>query len=69
MAKRSKLAQKNKDRSGCMSGIVSIFAFRHGRITRQLLSDHATHITESTIGKHFLKYLLKNHSFIDIDDN
>ncbi|KAL7603176.1 hypothetical protein Lser_V15G15812 [Lactuca serriola] len=50
MAKRSKLAQKNKDRSGCMSGIVSIFAFRHGRITRQLLSDHATHITESTIG-------------------
>ncbi|KAI3764438.1 hypothetical protein L2E82_14446 [Cichorium intybus] len=50
MAKRSKRAQKNKDRAGCMSGIVSIFAFRHGRITRQLLSDHGTHMTESTIG-------------------
>ncbi|KAI3743912.1 hypothetical protein L1987_56982 [Smallanthus sonchifolius] len=33
-----------------MSGIVSIFDFRHGRVTRRLLSDHRAHMTESTTG-------------------
>nr|XP_043627784.1 uncharacterized protein LOC122599346 isoform X2 [Erigeron canadensis] len=41
MAKRSKRrqAQENKDRAGCMWGLISIFDFRHGRTTRRLLSD------------------------------
>lgn len=52
MAKRLKrrLARENKDRAGCMSGIISVFDFRHGRITRRLLSDHQTYMTESTTG-------------------
>ncbi|KAJ9563406.1 hypothetical protein OSB04_008566 [Centaurea solstitialis] len=52
MARRSKqrLSRQNKDRAGCMSSLVSIFDFRHGRITRRMLSDHATHLTESTTG-------------------
>nr|XP_043626629.1 protein TRM32-like [Erigeron canadensis] len=52
MAKRLKqrLARENKDRAGCMSGIVHIFDFRHGRATRRLLSDHRTYMTESTTG-------------------
>lgn len=51
-ARRSKqrLSRQNKDRGGCMSGLVSIFDFRHGRITRRMLSDHTTHLTESTTG-------------------
>ncbi|KAI3719451.1 hypothetical protein L6452_20350 [Arctium lappa] len=52
IARRSKqrLSRQNKDRAGCISGIVSIFDFRHGRITRRMLSDHTTHLTESTMG-------------------
>lgn len=52
MVRRSKqrLPRQNKDRAGCMSSIVSIFDFRHGRITRRMLSDHSTHLTESTMG-------------------
>ncbi|XP_076950335.1 uncharacterized protein LOC143623268 [Bidens hawaiensis] len=48
MARR--LKRQNRDRSGCMSGIVSIFDFRHGKVTRRLLSDHGAHMTESTTG-------------------
>lgn len=41
MAKRSnkRSPQQNKDQAGCMSGLISIFDFRHGRTTRRLLSD------------------------------
>ncbi|KAI7755073.1 hypothetical protein M8C21_006540 [Ambrosia artemisiifolia] len=49
MAKR--LKRQNRNRSGCMSSIVSIFSFRpHGRVTRRLLSDHTAHMNESTTG-------------------
>lgn len=53
MAKRLKqrlAARQHKDRVGCMSGIVGIFDFRHGRITRRLLSDHTAYMNESTTG-------------------
>ncbi|KAK9051452.1 hypothetical protein SSX86_028079 [Deinandra increscens subsp. villosa] len=47
MARRFKNRQK-KDQAGCISSIVSIFDFRHGRVTRRLLSDHRAHMTESS---------------------
>ncbi|PWA41045.1 hypothetical protein CTI12_AA557180 [Artemisia annua] len=53
MAKRLKqrlAARQHKDRVGCMSGIVGIFDFRHGKITRRLLSDHTAYMNESTTG-------------------
>ncbi|XP_071709041.1 uncharacterized protein [Rutidosis leptorrhynchoides] len=52
MAKRLKrrFDQHNNDRSGCMSGIISVFDFRHGRITRRMLEDHSPQLTESSIG-------------------
>ncbi|KAD4982699.1 hypothetical protein R6Q59_002324 [Mikania micrantha] len=50
MAKRSLKQRQNKDRSGCIAGIVSIFDFRHGRVTRRLLSNHSAHMTESATG-------------------
>ncbi|XP_071735948.1 uncharacterized protein [Rutidosis leptorrhynchoides] len=50
MAKRLKrrFAQHNKDRAGCMSGIISVFDFRHGRFTRRMLEDHSPQMTDST---------------------
>ncbi|XP_009799667.1 uncharacterized protein [Nicotiana sylvestris] len=41
MAKRSQrpALRYEKDRAGCIWGLISIFDFRHGRTTRKLLSD------------------------------
>ncbi|XP_010255349.1 PREDICTED: uncharacterized protein LOC104596048 [Nelumbo nucifera] len=41
MAKRSQRcpARREKDQSGCMWGLISIFHFNQGRFTRKLLSD------------------------------
>ncbi|CAN4125661.1 unnamed protein product [Withania somnifera] len=43
MAKRSQrhALRYEKDRAGCIWGLISIFDFRHGRATRKLLSDRA----------------------------
>ncbi|TMW98053.1 hypothetical protein EJD97_004556 [Solanum chilense] len=43
MAKRSHrhALRYEKDRAGCIWGLISIFDFRHGRATRKLLSDRA----------------------------
>ncbi|KAL2461568.1 Protein of unknown function (DUF3741) [Abeliophyllum distichum] len=32
-------SQYDRDKAGCISGLISIFDFRHGRSTRKLLSD------------------------------
>ncbi|KAD5317018.1 hypothetical protein R6Q59_032288 [Mikania micrantha] len=52
MAKRSQQrpARQKKDTSGCMSGIISMFNFRHGRISRRLLSDHRRYMDNNTHG-------------------
>lgn len=41
MAKKSKriTVRYEKDQSGCMWGLISLFDFRHGRASRKLLAD------------------------------
>ncbi|XP_060218604.1 uncharacterized protein LOC132645574 [Lycium barbarum] len=52
MAKRSQRRplRYEKDRTGCISGLISIFDFRHGRTTRKLLSDSRKRGSELDVG-------------------
>ncbi|KAL8114170.1 hypothetical protein AgCh_021144 [Apium graveolens] len=57
MGKRSqrRRLRSRKDQGGCMGGLISIFDFRHARITRNLLLDkkHANkHPDDSTAGEY-----------------
>ncbi|GFP91515.1 protein trm32 [Phtheirospermum japonicum] len=56
MAKRSKrrTSRHERDQAGCISGIINIFQFRHGRSTKRLLTDRkqtvgAGHSSNNTI--------------------
>ncbi|PON43027.1 hypothetical protein PanWU01x14_276830 [Parasponia andersonii] len=51
MAKRSqrRTVRYEKDQSGCMWGLISIFDFRHGRSTRKLIADRS-HGSKVAIG-------------------
>ncbi|EXC16350.1 hypothetical protein L484_006557 [Morus notabilis] len=50
-AKRSqrRAVRFEKDQSGCMWGLISMFDFRHGRSTRKLIADRR-HGSKHTLG-------------------
>lgn len=52
MAKKSqrRLLRHERGQAGCISGIISIFHFRHGRTTKRLLSDRS-HLSKQVVGK------------------
>lgn len=56
MGKRSQRrpVRYEKDQSGCMWGLISIFDFRHGGTTRKLLSDRR-HESRHTVGSAYSK--------------
>ncbi|XP_071691115.1 uncharacterized protein [Rutidosis leptorrhynchoides] len=57
MAKRSKRrqAKQKKDETGCMSGLISMFDFRHGRsATRNLLTDRRI-VNNNTVASEYIK--------------
>lgn len=55
MAKKSKriTVRYEKDQSGCMWGLISLFDFRHGRTSRKLLADKK-HPSRQTVGKNVI---------------
>lgn len=57
MAKRShrRSVRYEKDHSGCMWGLISIFDFRNGRSSRKLLSDRR-HGSKHGLGKWSIRY-------------
>lgn len=59
MAKRSqkRAVRYEKDQSGCMWGLISIFDFRHGRTTRKLIADRR-HGGKHAIGKNSVLLLV-----------
>lgn len=46
-----------KDQSGCMWGLISMFDFRHGRSTRKLIADRR-HGSKHTLGKDSIPFLV-----------
>lgn len=52
MAKKSqkRILRHERGQAGCISGIISIFHFRHGRSTKRLLSDRS-HLNKQVVGK------------------
>lgn len=57
MAKKSlrRPVRYEKDQSGCMWGLISIFDFRQGRSTRRLLSDRKLG-SRHAVGKKLVYY-------------
>lgn len=52
MAKKSqrRLSRQERDSAGCISGLISIFDFRHGRSTKRLLADRRR-VSKPAVGK------------------
>ncbi|KAJ6338165.1 hypothetical protein OIU76_007776 [Salix suchowensis] len=63
MAKKSQRrpVRYEREQSGCMWGLISIFDFRHGRSTQKLISDRR-HGTRHAVGTGTLKNKLDNLS-------
>ncbi|XP_042053894.1 uncharacterized protein LOC121798781 [Salvia splendens] len=53
MAKKSKkrLSRHERGQAGCISGLISIFHFRHGPSTKRLLSDRSR-VNKQVVGNH-----------------
>ncbi|XP_027349562.1 uncharacterized protein LOC113861145 [Abrus precatorius] len=66
MAKRSQrfAVQYEKDQSGCMWGFISMFDFRHGRLTRKLIADKR-HGNKHAVGAFLTKNKFETLSNLD----
>lgn len=63
MGKRSqrRRLQSRKDQGGCMGGLISIFDFRHARLTRNLLLDKK-HASKHPNGKNTVQLQYKEQA-------